>query len=148
MPTPAAYSLPEGKMVRHLSYAPVYIVIDGILRWLPGKFNFNIFNGGWDVPVESMDLSLMPGFDVLNPDTGAYPLPHQTLLIKGRGEDPVYLIDFKDIPRGDETLVKRWIRSMSTYNFDSGLINDEIPFVISAIPNGNDLPCEPWGTPE
>ena len=115
----------EGQQVSHTSGSPfVYIVIDGILRWIPNPDVWRSLFGNWNVATE--DISGIDGFSNVSPPS---PLPVTCRVVRGNQMPQVFLIDYLDPtnlsdPSGSRShafdLVKRWIQNpaaMAAYGF-------------------------------
>jgi hypothetical protein len=130
----------EGQRLKHAGgQDPIYVVIDGILRWIPNLLIFERLFRDWNI--QQIDLNNITGFNSANPNTGLYPLPSMTTLVRG-GQPEVYLIDYRNILTNDRTLVKRWVPSpafMDLYNFDWDDIANVRQIIIDAIPKGGPL---------
>ena len=100
----------------------VYIVIDGILRWIPSTDVWSSLFTIWNVA--TVDISGIDGFSDDNAIPPPFPLPGDCRVVRGDLTPKVFLVDFRDprnhaLPPGS-TLVKRWIQSpaaMDAYRF-------------------------------
>ena len=82
----------EGQQFSHTSGTSfIYIVIDGILRWIPSSDVWNSLFTNWNVA--RIDLSGIDGFNDVNPP---FPLPGACRVVGGDQNPMVFLMDFQD----------------------------------------------------
>jgi hypothetical protein len=130
----------EGRRVSQFGRAPIYVVIDGFLRWIPNPTTMNALFRDWSH--DEMDLTDIIGYDELKPDGPCpLPLPDSTALVKAAGRPEVYLLDFNNLRANppDGRIVKRHIMSptaMDRYNLSWDKISEISPVAIDAIPEG------------
>jgi hypothetical protein len=106
----------EGQQFQHISGTSfVYVVIDGILRWIPSPKEWNNLFTKWNVA--TIDLSGIDGFNDVHPP---FPLPQNCIVVRGDQTPEVYFLDFQDHTNLASPLVKRWVLSadaMNAYGF-------------------------------
>jgi hypothetical protein len=139
----------EGQRLKHSGgQGPIYLVVDGILRWVPSQTLMKaLFR---DYVTQTADLSNIMGFNAQDPNVGLYPLPYNSFpghnysrLFKSDTNFNIYLIDYNNIVNNDKTLVKRYVKSpnaMDAYNFAGNMVVELPHIFVSAIPNGPPLP--------
>lgn len=136
----------EGQRLKHTGgQAPIYLVVDGILRHVTDNYTMKMFR---DPGTQTIDLSNIMGFNAQNPNVGLYSLPSTLLIIhyaisENHGAD-VYMLDYNDIVNNDTKVVKRHVqspRAMDAYNFRMPPYTEALPHIIFiAIPEGRPMP--------
>jgi hypothetical protein len=127
----------EGRRVSQFGRAPIYVVIDGFLRWIPNPTTMEALFRDWSH--DEMDLADIIGYDESKPDGPCpLPLPDSTALVRAAGRPEVYMLDFNNPPE-DTKIVKRHILSpaaMDRYNLSWDKISEMSPVAIDAISEG------------
>ena len=121
------------KFVHNGGQAPQYVVMDGILRWIPNQTIRSKIFGDFNPLVE--DLTDFAGLNLNDPNNPPYPLPETTLL-KGFKSDGIYLIDYNDIVKNNRSLVARRIsdpNTMAQFGFRGDNVNGVDDIIVDAL---------------
>jgi len=126
--TPSPNPQLNGTLRQAPNTAPVYLVINGLLCWIPDPQTMtNLITPGAKIVSD-------PNLDEISPGT---PLTSGAVLAKGPGDEPTFLVS---------NGVKMWVPNPTIwgiYQFNWGMVVQVPQVVIDSIPTGPDIEGPP-----